>query len=94
MKYKIKQIKNRNDYRFMDYDYAKEHGLSLEDYDVVYEGEVEEGPVNKVLEDLFVEFNINHPADFRGHSLSTSDIVELDGINYYCDFAGWVKLEV
>ena len=93
MHYKIKQLTKRTDYRFMDYDYAKEHGFNLEDYKITYEGETgPEGDINTVLEDLFVIFNIKRPEDFKGHSLSTSDIVELDGINYYCDFAGWVKL--
>ena len=42
--------------------------------------------------ELFELFNLNHPKDFHGHSLSVSDIVELNGVNYYCDAMGWVKL--
>ena len=95
MKYKIKQIKNRNDYRFMNYDFAIKNGFNLNDYETVYEGHIlkENGSINNTLETLFQIFNINRPEDFHGHSLSTSDVVELDGVNYYCDFAGWVKLD-
>ena len=32
---------------------------------------------NMLLEGLYEKFNIDHPADFRGHSLSVSDIVAL-----------------
>jgi len=93
MKYKIKQIKNRNaNYLFMDYNFALENDFNLGDYDVVYEGEIEGTDVDKILDQLFVTFNVNHPEDFRGHSLSVSDIVELDGVNYYCDDIGWEKL--
>ena len=93
MHYKIKQMTKRTDYRFMDYDFAIKNGFDINDYETVYEGET--GPetnVYLVLEDLFTIFNIERPEDFKGHSLSTSDIVELDGVNYYCDFVGWKKL--
>ena len=32
---------------------------------------------NMMLEGLYEKFNIDHPSDFRGHSLSVSDIVAL-----------------
>jgi len=95
--YKIKQIKDiRNcGYSFEWWDWAKDK-FNIDDYAVVYEGELEdEGkPDTYYLEKLFEIFNINHPEDYRGHSLSVSDVVELDGVNYYCDSHGWVKLEV
>jgi len=95
MHYKIKQIKDiKNcDYSFEWWDWAKEK-FSLNDYEVVYEGEIQGDDPNVVLEELFEIFNIRHPEDFRGHSLSVSDVVELDGVNYYCDSTGWVTLEV
>lgn len=96
MKYKIKQLKEiKNDgYAFMSYNFAQKHGFNKNDYAVVYEGEVtpnENGPI-ATLDDLFYTFNCNHPTDFKGHSLSVSDIVELDGKDYYCDSAGWEEL--
>ena len=93
MKYKIVQLIDiHTPYAFMNYEYAKNHGFSFSDYKVVYEGEIEGDNESKILEELFVKFNINHPTDFKGHSLSVSDIVELDGLAHYCDSIGWVAL--
>ena len=75
----------------MPSDYAKTHGFSFDDYKVVYEGDIvpnEDGPI-ATLDDIFTIFNIRRPEDFKGHSLSVSDLVELDGVCYYCDSCGW-----
>lgn len=44
---------------------------------------------DEILERIFERFNIHHPADYRGGSLSVSDVVELyDGAErryFYCD---------
>ncbi len=45
-------------------------------YDMVYEGEVDCAG----LEDVFRMFNLDHPADYMGRSLSVSDVVEVMGI--------------
>ena len=34
---------------------------------------------DEVLKNLYEKFNMRHPADFRGHSLSVSDVVVLHG---------------
>ena len=94
-KYKILQLKDIRsvDYAFMDYKYALQCGLKLDDYKTVYEGEINVNEnVNETLEDLFRIFNVERPNDFRGHSLSVSDIVEIDGKQYYCDYLGWKAL--
>ena len=53
-------------------------------------------PQYEELEKLYEKFNINHPADFRGHSLSVSDIVALkrDGVVscHYCDSVGFKEV--
>lgn len=73
---------------FMPYDIVKKHlTLSLDFYNKVYEGETDGD-----LDDIYTQFNINRPADFKGHSLSTSDIVELDGKFFYCDSFGWEEV--
>lgn len=59
-------------------------------YNKVYEYE-QEGDVD--LEEVFYQFNNEYPADFRGHSLSVSDIVEVDGKLYFCDSAGFKECE-
>lgn len=99
MKYKILQLKDirNSDYAFESWKWAKDQ-FKLEDYEVVYEGQIEpEDPTREVhvtnyLEDLFYKFNMEHPADFHGHSLSVSDLVELNGKLYYCDSAGWQEI--
>ena len=95
MKYKLLQIKNLEEcpYVFMRFKFADNHGFDLSDYTVVYEGEVKDGDPQETLESLFVEFNISHPHDFKGHSLSVSDVVQLGDDYYYCDSLGWVKIE-
>ena len=67
-------------------------------YDEVWSGEEPEGCDD--LEGIFETFNINHPKDFTGHSLSVSDIVQIIGSDkgsngfYYCDSFGWKKLNI
>ena len=95
MEYKIYQLKdNEEGYKFMFLRYRENRVAPRDLYDVVYAGTVEEiGDPLAVLESLFTKFNVNHPADFKGHSLSVSDIVELDGKCYYCDSFGFVELK-
>ena len=102
MKYKILQIKDlrNSDYGFMPWHYAEDK-FNINDYQVVYEGNIEpEDPTRETshidyLEHLFYIFNMEHPADFKGHSLSVSDVVELEGLGkFYCDSAGWKKLDI
>lgn len=90
---------DENGILFMPYETAKKHytGISqlLEPYKLVYECTVEIGDDDtdlKVLEDLFVEFNIERPDDFNGRSLSVSDIVQLNDKFYYCDSFGWIEV--
>lgn len=45
-----------------------------------------------LLEKIYMKFNIDHPEDFKGHSLSVSDIVDLDGKLYYCDTYSWEEI--
>ena len=94
MNYKIKQIKDVEncEYVFRHYNWVKDK-INLDDYEVVYEGELDYPEMPNVLEELFDIFNVRCAYDFTGHSMSVSDIVELDGKNYYCDAAGWVELK-
>ena len=59
---------------FLGYDYLEEHGLSArpEDYRQVYRGELTE---SMTLEGLYEKFNLYHPDDFKGHSLSVGDVI-------------------
>ena len=94
MNYKIKQIKDVEncEYVFRHYNWVKDK-INLDDYKVVYEGELDYPEMPNALEELFDIFNTRRPNDFKGRSMSVSDIVEVDGKNYYCDAAGWVELK-
>ena len=94
MKYKIKRIKDVENcaYAFKRYEWAK-NVLDLNDYEVVYEGELDYPEMPNALEELFEIFNVKRPKDFERRSMSISDVVEIDGKNYYCDFVGWEELK-
>lgn len=93
MKYKILQLnKDHKDQLFMAY---RHNGDKVRKswYNEVYSGEIEDkGNIFATLERLFYIFNMEHPSDFRGHSLSVSDVVYLDGKYYYCDSFGFKEL--
>lgn len=55
-----------------------------------YESKKKDMPV---LNDLFEMFNINRPDDFKGWSLSVSDIIQLNDKLYFCDTFGWKELD-
>lgn len=92
MHYKILQLRNDTGYRFMNYDFAKLHGFDFADYTLEYEGDIDLLPnesINEVLERLLIKFNIDRPDNFRGHSISVSDLIDLDGTCCYCNSTGW-----
>lgn len=94
MKLKIYQIKDfaHCKYVFQDYDSAKEKDFNFsQDYKCVWEEEVDS---DISLEDIFTRFNIDRPTDFKGHSLSVSDIVDLEGHKFYCNSCGWEELNI
>jgi predicted nucleotidyltransferase len=73
--------------------------IQPENYNLVYTGELSElkgQAQGEKLNAIFEKFNIDHPADYRGHSLSVSDIVVLhkDGKNstHFVDSYGFTQL--
>lgn len=67
--------------------------VSLKNYARIYKGELKENlSIISALEKLFFIFNVQHPSDFVGHSLSVSDIVEIDSKFYYCQPVGWQEI--
>lgn len=69
------------------------HGPCLDDYECLCSGSIEGDGTEETLENLFYIFNCRRPEDFKGHSLSVGDIIELDGTMWYCDSFGWKQLE-
>ena len=54
--------------------------IKPENYELIYVGELselQEQTEGEMLEAIYEKFNIDHPGDYRGHSLSVSDIVVL-----------------
>ena len=90
--YQLKDGDGMRDYHFEPYDRLQAAGLSVEatNYNLVYTAELTPGTS---LEDIFTRFNIDRPEDFKGHSLSVSDIVVLhqNGENtaHYVDSIGY-----
>ena len=90
--YQLKDGDGMRDYRFEPYDRLQAAGLSVEatNYNLVYTAELTPGTS---LEDIYTRFNTDHPEDFKGHSLSVSDIVVLhqNGENtaHYVDRIGY-----
>ena len=64
--------------------------LSLELYEKVYEGEIEE-PFD--LEDIYCKFQGPKPEGYKGHSLSISDLIEIDEKFYYVDDFGFKEIQ-
>ncbi len=93
--YQLKSTEETRDFRYMAMDYLEMKGIPVlkENYELVYTGELKEG---MSLDDIFTKFNIDHPADFTGHSLSVSDVVVLhqDGENtsHYVDSLGYREI--
>ena len=93
--YQLKPGDSTRDYRFEPLDAIRNNGLSVkpENYELVYTAPL---TAKDNLESIYTRFNIDHPADFKGHSLSVSDIVVLhqDGKDtaHYCDRFGFSQV--
>lgn len=101
MKINIYQINRDRDpqrLKFLGLDAARQtlHSSELDcaAYDKVYSGDVK----CRNLEDVFVLFNSGKPEGFRGHSLSVSDVVEVEDAAsitpgfYFCDSIGFKEI--
>ena len=90
--YQLKHGDETRDLRFEPYDRLQATGNVVDkaNYELVYSAELTPGTS---LEDIYTRFNIDHPKDFKGHSLSVSDVVVLhqDGQDtaHYVDSFGY-----
>ena len=97
--YQIRRGGELDAYRFMNYDYLQSKGVTPErgGYDAIYTGGLADYGDNRTnLDMIYQRFNVDHPADFKGHSLSVSDIVALkqNGVVscHYVDSIGFREL--
>jgi antirestriction protein ArdC len=90
--YQLKRGDETRDFRFEPYDRLAATGHTAEqtNYDLIYTAELTPGTS---LEDIYTRFNIDHPKDFKGHSLSVSDVVVLhqngQDTAHYVDSSGY-----
>lgn len=96
--YEIYQLKNNkvgHDLLFMNTDYLKKKGqkVNSENYDLIYNAPLD---TKETLDSIYEKFNLRHPADFRGHSLSVSDVIVFhkDGKDtaYFVDSFGFTEV--
>mgnify|MGYP001466489164 FL=1 len=93
--YQLKDGEGTRDFRFEPYDRLQAAGLAVErgNYELIYTAPLAAGTS---LDDIFTRFNIDHPKDFKGHSLSVSDVVVLhqngQDAAHYVDRAGYKEV--
>lgn len=89
MRVKIYQINTDRDIskqKFMKLDVDKNVPSSI--YDEVFNAEIDETD----LEAVFMRFNTTGHPLFRGHSLSVSDVIVMDGKAHYCQNIGFNEI--
>ena len=99
-KYKILQIKNdpqvAHGIKFSGLDELEKFGLrdklTLDIYKEVYSGEIEDGETSQLLERIYSMFQGVKPENYKGHSISVSDVVCMDDKYYFCDRYEWKEI--
>lgn len=93
--YQLKDFPERRDYAFEPLDRLREQvrKVDMQNYDKVYSGAMFPG---ENLESIYTRFNVDHPQDFTGHSLSVSDVVVIHqngkDTAHYCDSFGFAEV--
>ena len=90
--YQVPRGPEGRDFRYRSYEGLQEDGLSVDrkNYQLVYTAPLDQ---NTSLDEIYHRFNMEHPADYTGRSLSLGDIVVFrqDGKQtaYYVDSVGY-----
>lgn len=93
--YQMKATPDLRDYIFTSIEqiHADGNRIQRSQYECVYSGRFTPG---ERLEDLYVRFNLERPEDFRGRSMSVSDVVVLrqgrEETAWYCDRIGFTPV--
>ena len=97
--YQVKDDDALRDIRFESLDWLRSKGRTVErgNYDLVYTAPLPAADsVEAALDQLWYQFNNEHPADFQHPSMSVSDIIVLNrgGVVtcHYCDSFGFAQL--
>lgn len=72
--YQVPPGPDGRDFRYRSYEDLQADGLSVDrkNYQLVYTAPLDK---DTTLDEIYRRFNIEHPTDYKGHSLSTGDIV-------------------
>lgn len=93
--YQLKDSADTRDCRFESLYRLEQRGVSIEreHYHLVYAGKL---TGEDTLEGLYQKINLDHPEDFKGHSLSVSDVVVFcengKETAHYCDSFGFQEV--
>nr|WP_312577765.1 YodL domain-containing protein [Sedimentibacter sp.] len=93
--YQLKGGEELHFHRFTSLEQLKKDGLNVDraNYELVYVAPLSQ---SDTLDGIFEKFNLHHPADFHGHSLSVSDVVCLQQngeiTSHYVDSYGFKEL--
>lgn len=98
--YQVNPYRDENNVSFMRYDRLPllQNGsasINSSVYDKVFDGKVNA----RDLEEIYRIFNLDHPEDYTGRSLSVSDIIEVidpedESIGFYfCDWIGFQRVD-
>ena len=93
--YQIPTGERYHDIRFTSFEHLKIMGQLPDrfNYEKVYSGDLDDIKAENKLDGLFVKFNYNRPDDFKGHSLSVSDVIVINNENgssaHYVDDIGY-----
>lgn len=100
--YDLYQVKHGEEYADLRFSSLKmlnhfQQEVTKNNYEKVYSGTLDTtDSTSEVLESIYIKFNLQHPADYRSHSLSVSDIVVLheNGVDtaHFCDSIGFVEV--
>ena len=97
--YQVKDDPALRDIRFESMDWLKSKGKTVDrsNYDLVYTAPLSAvDSVDAALDQLWYQFNNEHPADYQHPSMSVSDIIAIkrDGVlsYHYCDSFGFQQL--
>lgn len=98
IEFNVYQLKGGEEYhgvRFESFEANKDKKLSMSDYELVYTGDWNEISGNSVedkLNQIYDKFNLDIPDDFKGHSLSVSDVITVGDAAHYVDDMGFTEM--
>lgn len=101
IRYTILQIDHTQDnrnYMFMPQDFLLSHGDTFPPPKDIYKEVYTECQPKFNPEAVYTRFNVNHPMDYKGRSLSISDIIRYtlpngEVLDLYCDHVGYVGVD-